>query len=152
MPLPKTHHPLFEVTLPSTKKTVYFRQMLVRDEKILLIAKAADDDVDINRAVKQVVNNCLMDTNIDTLTTFDVEYLFIKIRSVSIGSQVELAFKDSEDDKEYPFVVDLEKVEVKWPEEFPDGNGLIKISEDLAISMKYPPSSLFDEKSSGRAL
>lgn len=143
MPLPKTHHPLFEATLPSNQRNVYYRQMLVKDEKILLLAKTTDDDSDINRAVKQVVNNCLMDVDIDTLTTFDIEYMFIKIRAVSIGNEVELAFKDAEDEKEYEFTVDLDKVTLRFPKGI---NSTIKISDELGMSLQYPPASLLDEK------
>jgi hypothetical protein len=146
--LPKTKYPLFEATLPSNNKTVYYRQMLVKDEKILLIAKSSEDSSDINRAIKQVVNNCLTDdVNVDSLTTFDIEFMFIKIRAVSIGNEIELAFIDSEDNKEYKFTVDLDKIAIKWPEELSEKErNLIIINDDLGFSLQYPPSSLFDDK------
>lgn len=143
MTLPKTKHPLFDANIPSTKKLVWFRQMLVADEKILLLAKASGDDADINRAVKQVVNNCLQDSTIDSLTTFDIEYMFLKIRSVSIGSEIELSFQDKEDDREYNFVVNLDDVEIKWPELV---NNTVKVDDTQAISLRYPPASLLDDK------
>jgi hypothetical protein len=143
MTLPKTKHPLFDATLPSNQKKVHYRQMIVSDEKILLMAKASDDESGINRAVKQVVNNCLMDSDVDNLTTFDIEYLFVKIRSSSIGNEIELGFKDAEDDKEYKFTVDLDKVEVKWPAG--ESGSMIKIDEKTALTMRFPPASLFDE-------
>lgn len=146
MPLPKTKHPLFEANIPSTNKPVTFRQMLVRDEKILLIAKASEDDNDIYRAVKQVVNNCIFDVDVDNLTTFDIEWLFLKIRSASIGSVVTLTYLDREDEEEYSFNVDLETVVINWPE-FTEGNGsLVKIDENTAMQMRYPPSSLLDDE------
>jgi hypothetical protein len=141
--LPKTKHPIFDEKLPSTGKPIKYRQMLVREEKILLMAKSSGDNADINRAIKQVVNNCLLDQNIDLLTTFDIEYMFIKIASGSIGNVVDLVFIDKEDEKEYEFQVDLDKVEIKYPEKI---ESQVKISDDLAISLKYPPASLFDEK------
>ena len=142
MPLPKTNHPLFEMKIPSTGKDVLYRQMLVKDEKILLMAKAGDDDQDIYRAVKQVVNNCLFDVDIDRLTTFDIEFAFIKIRSQSIGNNVELSFKDLQDEEEYNFVVDLDDVVVKYPDNV---SQIIKVSDDVSLKLRYPPSSLFDD-------
>lgn len=143
MPLPKTKHPLFETEIPSTRKKVLYRQMLVRDEKILLLAKSSEDDGDIFRAVKQVVNNCLFeDTNIDNLATFDIEFLFIKLRSASIGNEIDLAFKDLEDKLEYKFNVNIDDIGIEWPENV---NPVIKVNDNTVIKLRYPPASLFDD-------
>lgn len=126
--------------------------MLVRDEKILLMAKSSKDNADINRAIKQVVNNCVQLDNIDSLATFDIEWLFLKIRSASVGSIVELAFIDKEDDKEYDFEVDLDKIKLKWPE-FKEGEGdrLVITPDERAIFLQYPPASLYDEQLAAEA-
>jgi hypothetical protein len=142
MPLPKTSHPLFEMTMPSTGKNVLYRQMLVKDEKILLMAKASEDEADIYRAVKQVVNNCLIEVDVDSLTTFDIEYVFLKIRSISIGDQVSLSFRDMEDEEKYDFVVDLDDVEILYPE---DADSVVKVSDEVSIKLRYPPAKLFDD-------
>lgn len=141
--LPQTKHPLFETKIPSVDKIVSFRQMLVRDEKILLMAKSSEDEGDIFRAVKQVVNNCMFESNIDSLTTFDLEWMFLKIRSASIGNVVELSFLDKEDNEEYTFEVNLDEVEIKYPENV---NPLIEKEDGTALFLRYPPSSLFDEE------
>jgi hypothetical protein len=152
MPLPKTKYPLFEATLPSTKKKIMYRQMLVSDEKILLMAKSGEDEADINRAVKQVVNNCVTDS-IEKFTTFDIEYLFVKIRAVSIGNVIEVGFIDKEDEKEYDFSIDLNEIEVNFPEpnihEEDTPPGLITTGEGddkIGIALRYPPAELFDEQ------
>lgn len=142
MPLPKIEHPLYEMELPSTKKKVYYRQMLVRDEKILLMAKASEDEQDIYRAIKQVVNNCLVEVNIDTLATFDIEYAFVKLRSASIGNEVELSFKDLQDESEYSFLIDLDSVDMFYPEGV---TNVVKVNDDVSLTLKYPPASLFDD-------
>jgi hypothetical protein len=145
MSLPKTKYPLFETQLPSNGKTVTFRQMLVRDEKVLLMAKASEDENDVYRSVKQVVNNCMFDQNIDSLTTFDIEWMFLRIRAASIGNVVELTFLDKEDEKEYNFNVDLDEITVSLPE-YEEGQGnLVKVTDDLGLLLRYPPASLFDE-------
>ena len=76
--LPKIKHPTFEIKIPSTGKKELFRQFLVKEEKVLLMAKASEDPGDVFRAVKQVVNNCAVSDSfdVDKLTMFDLEYLF----------------------------------------------------------------------------
>jgi len=144
MALPKISHPLFDVTIPSTNKKIKIRPMLVKEEKILLMAKSGGDPRDALTAVRQVVNNCIMDDkiDIDSLTTFDIEYLFIKIRAYSISNISKVSYIDSEDDKSYEFEVNLDEVSVKFPENI-DKN--IKINDDIVVVMKYAPSSLMTD-------
>lgn len=141
MALPKISHPLFDVTIPSTNKKIKIRPMLVKEEKILLMAKSGGDPRDALSAVRQVVNNCIMDDklDIDNLTTFDIEYLFIKIRAYSISNISKVSYIDSEDNKTYEFEVNLDEVVVKFPESI-DKN--IKINDDIIVVMKYAPSAL----------
>lgn len=145
MTLPKTKRPLFDADLPSSNKSITYRQMLVRDEKILLMAKSSEDEHDIYRAVKQVVNNCIFDVDVDSLTTFDIEWMFLKIRSTSIGNVIKLTYFDKEDEQEYSFMVDLDDVVVVFPD-FEDSDGsLVKIDDNTAIKLRYPPSSLLED-------
>lgn len=142
--LPKTRHPIFETTLPSTKKRVNYRQMLVRDEKILLIAKESEDESDIYRAVKQVVNNCMFDTNIDKLTTFDIEYMFLKIRSVSISNVIEIKFRDMEDETDYNFTINLDDVNIVYPDSVEQNIKLETDEGEVVVKLRYPPASLYE--------
>ena len=77
--LPKLTHPTIDVTIPSMKKKIRLRPMLVKEEKILLFAKESKEDIDIFTAIKQVVNNCIVtpNTNINDFTIFDLEYIFL---------------------------------------------------------------------------
>lgn len=144
MSLPKISHPLIEIKVPSTKKTYTFRPMLVKEEKILMIAKSSDDEKDMLSAVKQVVNNCFIDdVDIDKFTLFDIEYLFLKLRAYSVNNIVTLYFKDLEDDKEYKFDVDLLEIEVKFPENI---SNKVEITNKTGIVLKYPSSRLYDDK------
>ncbi len=144
--LPKIQHPIFEFTVPSTKTIFKFRPFLVREEKILLMAKSSQDRADILRAIKQVVNNCSIDDkfDVDKLTLFDLEYLFLKLRSISVDNMVKVSYRDNDDQKVYDFEIDLSTIEVKFPENV---ESLIKISEDMGIIMKYPSASIFDDRS-----
>lgn len=141
MALPKISHPLFDVTIPSTNKKIKIRPMLVKEEKILLMAKSGGDPRDALAAVRQVVNNCIVDDkiNIDDLTTFDIEYMFIKIRAYSISNISKVSYVDAEDEQTYEFEVNLEDVTVKFPEGI---DKIIKVNDDIAVTMKYASSSL----------
>lgn len=144
MALPKISHPMFDVIIPSSKKKIKIRPMLVKEEKILLMAKNGEDETEVLAAVKQVVNNCIIndDIDIDKLALFDIEYLFIKIRAVSVNNISKVAYRDGEDGKVYDFDIDLEKVEVKFPEKSEKN---IAISDKSGIIMKYPEAALYSD-------
>ena len=143
--LPKIKHPTFEFVVPSTKKKETFRPFLVKEEKILLLAKSSEDKTDILRALKQVVNNCAISSNfdIDKLTIFDLEYLFLKLRSVSVNNIAKVAYQDNEDQQIYEFDIDLNTIEVKFPEKSEQN---IKVTKDIIIKMKYPSVTILDDK------
>jgi T4 bacteriophage base plate protein len=142
MSLPKVSQPLFEMTVPSSKKKVTFRPFLVKEEKILLIAQQGDEDSDIIRAIKQVLQNCIQDDiKIDSLTTFDLEYMFLKLRAKSVNNIVKLSYRDNEDDELYEFEVDLDTIEVTFNGA---NNPKIKINDQMGMHMKYPSAAITD--------
>lgn len=144
MGLPKVLHPTFSLVLPSTKQTIHFRPFLVKEEKILLIAQSSEDKSDIVKAIKQVVQNCIIEDDIDVneFTTFDLEYFFIKLRSKSVQNIVKLSYKDREDGKVYDVEVDLETVQVK---ENTNVSNKIELSPTSGIVLRYPKVSISDE-------
>jgi hypothetical protein len=146
MGLPKIEHPIHKIKVPSTKKQTTFRPFLVKEEKLLLMAKESKSPVDILTSIRQVVNNCSLDDkfDVDKLALFDLEYLFLKLRAVSVDNVIKVAYKDLEDNKIYSFDVDLNEVEVKFPSKKVDN--VIKINENSGIIMKYPPASLYGDK------
>lgn len=145
MSLPKIQYPIYNINIPSLNVKFRFRPFLVKEEKLLLMAKESDNPSDMLNAIKQVVNNCLIDNNLDInkLAIFDLEYIFLKLRSLSVDNVVKLSYIDNEDNKTYNFELDLNTVEVKFPEKI-DNN--IKLSETSGIVMKYPSASLYDDK------
>jgi hypothetical protein len=144
MALPKINHPLFDLVIPSSKRKIKVRPMLVREEKLLLIAKSSEDAKDVLSAVKQVVNNCIMneDIDVDKLAIFDIEYIFVKIRAFSISNISKVSYKDNEDGEIYDFDVDLDNVEVIFPENIQKN---IRVTDNIAIVMKYAEASLYDD-------
>lgn len=142
MPLPKIQHPTFPVTVPSTKKKIRLRPYTVKEEKILLAAQSSDDNDETIYAVKQVVSNCTMgDFDVETAPMFDVEYLFIKLRAISVSSVVELTYTNPDEldakgnPHQYEFEVDLENVEVRFLEEH---KNKIDLGGDVGCVMRYP--------------
>lgn len=141
MALPKINTITFEITIPSTKKKMRFRPFLVKEEKILMLAQKGTPD-DIFFAVKQLLTNCSIDPiDVDTLTTFDLDYIFIKLRAQSVGNIIELKFQDNEDGKTREFKVDLNEVEVT---ENPEHSKKIKINEQFGLLMKYPDVAMMN--------
>lgn len=143
--LPKIEHPVFKIKIPSTQKTHSFRPFLVKEEKLLLMAKESGVESDILFAIKQIVNNCSLDKNldIDKLSIFDLEYMFLKIRAFSIDNIVKISYRDSEDNSVYDFEIDLNKVEVEFPKKKVE---TIKINDKAGLIMKYPSASLYEDK------
>jgi len=134
MTLPKIKHPLFKLVVPSTGKTVSYRPYTVQEEKLLLIVKMSEDLKEVIDTVKQIIKNCVVDEiDVDKLAMFDIEYIFINVRKVSVSNVVELVY--TEEDKKYQFTVDLEDVKVKFD---PTHTDKIQLSESLGVKMRYP--------------
>jgi len=137
MALPKIKHPTFTCKLVSTNKTVKYRPFTVKEEKILLVAQLANEVDQAIEAIKQVISNCVIDPDFDVskLATFDVELLFINLRAKSVSNILDMTLKDYEDEKEYMFEVDLDKIEVV---NNPKHTNKFKIADNIGITMKYP--------------
>jgi len=148
MTLPRIEHPIHSIKVPSTKKLHNFRPFLVKEEKILLMAKEGEDSEDMINSVKQIVNNCCMDANFNVheLTTTDLCYLFIRLRCLSVDSKVKQSYRDIEDEKIYEFEIDLNKVQIKQDKTV-DNN--IRLSKTLGIILKYPTAHTFDATEEG---
>lgn len=143
MSLPKIEYPIHNIKVPSLQKNVKFRPFLVKEEKLLLMAKETGQETEYLSAIKQVIGNCCLEKyNVDTFTTFDLEYIFLKLRSYSVDNIVKMSFIDNEDQKTYDFEIDLSKIEVKLPEK---NNNNIKINKNVGIIMKYPSAELFSD-------
>lgn len=143
--LPKIDQPIFNINMPSTNEIFKFRPFLVKEEKLLLMAKESGIISDILIAIKQIISNCAVDKkfNIDKIALFELEYIFLKLRSFSVNNVIKVAYKDNEDEKIYDFEIDLNSVEVKFPKNI---ENVIKITEKSGIIMRYPPATLYDDK------
>jgi hypothetical protein len=142
--LPKIDKPIVEIHVPSQKKALKFRPFTVKEEKILLIAQMEQSEKAIILAIKQVINNCCIEEkfDIDALATFDLEYLFLKLRARSINNIIDVSYRDNEDDKIYDFKIDLDTVEMLQNADVPN---TIQVTETVGIKMKYPTVNIIDD-------
>lgn len=136
MALPVIKHPTYKITIPSTKKEVNIRPFTVQEEKILLMAKSSENTADIVSAVKQVIRNCIIEpVDVDAMATFDIEYIFIKLRAKSVGEIVDLEYADPETEDVIKFKINLDDVEIKYN---PEHTNKINVFDDVGIVMRYP--------------
>jgi hypothetical protein len=143
MPLPKISTPIYELTLPSTKKKIKYRPFLVKEEKVLIIAMESEDTKQITNAVKTVIKNCIITrgVKVETLSTFDIEYLFLNIRGKSVGEEVEVLVTCPDDGiTQVPVTIPLDEITVQENEKHSRD---IKLDSDLTLRMKYPSMEEF---------
>ena len=145
MTLPIITYPITIITVPSTKNKLKFRPFITKEEKLLLMAKESDNGSDILLTIKQIVNNCCLEKKVDIskLTIFDLEYIFLKLRAISVDNICKVSYTDSEDNKIYDFEINLNNIEVVFPEKI---DNIIKINDTMGIVMKYPSASLYDDQ------
>ena len=150
MALPRIDVPTQHLTLPSSGKEIIIRPFLVKEEKILLTALASDDSKEIVNATKQIVTNCVLsgEFDVDLLPIYDLEYLIIKLRSISIGEKLALKFlplKDTQCDeckKSREVEVDISKVEVLFPE---GHEKKIELTDTVGLVLKDPEAKHMGE-------
>ena len=146
MALPKVVLPTFELDLPSNGKTIKYRPFVVKEEKILLMALDTEDEAAITSAVKTLLKNCVQSRiKIDTLPTFDLEYLFLNIRAVSVGEDVDMNITCKDDNKtEVKYTFSLFDVVVDKPE---GHDPKVMLSDKMGIVFRYPSFKEFVKSS-----
>ena len=143
MPLPKIATPTYELELPSTGQTINYRPFLVKEEKVLVIALESEDNKQITSAIKAVLKNCIITKGIkvESLPTFDIEFLFLNIRGKSVGEELEVNVICPDDEKtQVPVTIDLDDIKVQKNE---NHNNKIKIDDNVMMEMKYPSLDQF---------
>ena len=142
MPLPKLAIPEYELTLPVSGKTVSYRPFLVKEEKLLYLAMESQDQKEMIKAVKTIIKNCTnLKGKVEDLATFEIEYIFLRIRSKAVGevSEFKITAPD-DDDTKITVQVPLEQVGVV----IPDGHeSKIQLNEEVGVVMRYPSLDVF---------
>ena len=143
MPLPTIVTPSYELTLPSNGKKIKYRPFLVKEEKILILAIESNSMKDISRAIKDVLKNCILTkgVKIDELPTFDIEYLFLNIRSRSVGESIDLVITCPDDNEtKVNTQIYIDEIQVKTDK---DHNPDIKLDDTYTMRLKYPSLDQF---------
>jgi len=143
MPLPKIATPTYELELPSTGKPIQFRPFLVKEEKLLVLALESENTKEITTAIKNVIKACIQTRGIkvETLPTFDIEYLFLNIRGKSVGEEIEVNIICPDDEETYvPVKINIDDIKVSKSDEH---SNKIKLDDSLIMEMKYPSLEQF---------
>ena len=146
MALPKLTTPTYELEIPSTDEKIKYRPFLVKEEKILMMAMESKSEADITQAVKDIVNECTFNKiDISNMPMFDVEYVFLQIRSKSVGEVSKLKLLCPDDKKTYAEIdLNLTEVKVQVGE---DHTNKIELDNGMGMIMTYPTIDSF--KNSG---
>jgi hypothetical protein len=140
MALPKIDLPIFELDLPSNKKKIKYRPFTVKEEKIFLVASESKDPTQEIIAVKQVINNCLIDHDVETMPMFDLEYVMLVLRSKSVNNLVEFNVIDPDTQERVDLSLDIDNVIVELP---PADTNKVKINDEYTLILKYPSINEF---------
>lgn len=138
MPLPTLSVPTFEVDLPSTGKKIKYRPFLVKEEKLLLLAMEGENEQEVETAVKDILKACILTrgVKVENLASFDLEYLFLRIRSVSSGEEIKMKVTCQDDGTtEVNVSINIDDIQVQKPE---GHTNKIMFEDDIGIIMKYP--------------
>jgi len=135
--------PKYELILPSTGESKTFRPFLVKEEKILLMAKESSDESSIMNAIKQLIGACFDDIdNLEDLPMFDVEYMYLQLRAKSIGEILNPTIICPETQERIQKEINIEDITVQKDKEHTNE---IQISDDIVVTMKYPSLHMMEE-------
>jgi len=143
MPLPTISTPTYELTLPSSGKKIKYRPFLVREEKVLIMALESEDTKQITNSVIDILNSCILSKGVklETLATFDIEYLFLNIRSKSVGETIDVNIVCPDDNKtQVAVTVDVDSIKIKKDRKH---KNVIKLDDNLSLKLKYPSMAQF---------
>ena len=136
MALPKINAaPKYEAVVPSTKQTVRFRPYLVKEEKVLMMAMETQDNKQAMAAVVDTIEACVSEPiDKNKLTTFDVEYLFTRIRAKSVGETAKAGLKCESCEHPNDVIIPIEEVKINVP----DVDNKLEIADNINLVMRWP--------------
>jgi hypothetical protein len=146
MALPKIDSPVYELTLPLSKKHIRFRPFLVKEQRNLMMAMESDDKETVEKNIKQVLHNCTLTEGIDieSLPIIDIEYYFIQLRARSVGEIVENKYRCENIVNENPcgnlmeVKFNLLDIKITKNDSIKDE---IQLTDTIIIKFKYPQFS-----------
>tara|TARA_A100000164_G_C21553981_1_gene606425 strand:- start:12 stop:692 length:681 start_codon:yes stop_codon:yes gene_type:complete len=124
--------------LPSLEKEINYRPFLVKEEKLLVLALESEDTKQITTAIKAVLKSCVLTKGIkvESLPTFDIEFLFLNIRGKSVGETIDVNIICPDDEKtSVKIEIDLDDIKVIKTE---DHSNKVQLDKNLMMELKYP--------------
>ena len=137
MALPKLETPIYELVLPSTGEKIKYRPFLVKEQKNLMVAQEGGNEKDLSLIMGELIRNCPFDKlNPDDEPIFDIEYVFLKLRTKSIGETSEVSVLCPDDGKtRVQMKINLEDVEVKMTAEHTNE---VMLTNKIKLVLRYP--------------
>ena len=137
MALPKLDTPKYQLTLPSTGEKIEYRPFLVKEQKIILMAQESQDENQILNAVGDLVNSCTFGIiDAKKSPTFDIEYIFLKIRSRSVGETTSVNVVCPDDNEtQVPVKINLDEIELLTNK---DHKTNIQLTDKFTLNFRYP--------------
>lgn len=143
MSLPKIEHPRFELEVPSTKQKIKFRPFVMREYKALLQAVEMRNGTAIVNTIADIIKDCTFgELDITKLKIYDIDYIFLAIRSKSIGQRIPIVYTCAHCNEEVEGFVDLGKVKIEYPENYKE-EVIVKVSDTSGIVLQAPQFSLW---------
>ena len=141
MALPRLNeNPQYDLVIPSTTKEVQYRPFLVKEQKVLMLAYESQNKKDIVNSIMNTIDACVTgDYELNKLTTYDVDYIFTKIGSKSVGENATINVVCEECEQQNEVTVNLDDIEVINDNK----NNIVKITDDISIKLRHPTYSFF---------
>lgn len=151
MALPSISTPEFQTTIPSTGETITYRPFLVKEEKLLLMAMEGGDALEMSNAMLNILRSCILtEIDVHSLATFDVEYLFLTLRSKSVGEVINLKINHTtETECAHSSEINIAIDDIKVNGDIIDGK--IMLTDDVGIKLRYPRMSDLKEVDSNNS-
>ncbi len=137
MALPRIDTPTYQTNLPSTGQSVQFRPFLVKEQKIIMMAQESNDENEMIHALSELVTACTFNKiDIVNSPTFDVEFLFLKIRSKSAGETANINVVCPDDEvTQVSTKINLDEIKVETQE---GHHNIVNITDTIKMVFKYP--------------
>ena len=137
MALPKLETPTYELSLPSTNEKIKYRPFLVKEQKILYMSQSSEDESQIADAVSSLVSSCTFNKiNPNVAPMFDIEYIFLQIRSKSVGETIEINVTCPDDKKtKVPVKIKLDEVDVQMTT---GHTNEVMLTDKMKLVLRYP--------------
>ena len=144
MALPQVNSSRYSTKLPSTGVEIEYRPYLVKEEKIMMVALESKDNKQIVGAMKDVAQACILtDVDVDKLTAFDLEWMFLQLRSKSVGEKADVKLKCQVEGCGGMTDVSIDLSDVEMDDYEP--NRVIQLNSDVGVQMVYPSVNLVEK-------